>query len=208
MQTLSQLRGEVRLEQIRITPNPEVQGRGGSAPDVTLQNAGPVVFDVTRTGADIREAHFTATDTQMEAQGHIGFGAKIRGTSRSPGPSICASCSCSTPICWPPGTPRCRRDSRVAGRPAGERPPRVAERVLYLADLPNGVDKANGVILFDRTRATIQRADRGERRRAHLLYRFRGFGAPLLTYRVAARADGVRYRSPQGASLPWTPRSI
>jgi hypothetical protein len=33
---LSQLRGEVRLAQIRMTPNPDVQGRGGAAPDVSL----------------------------------------------------------------------------------------------------------------------------------------------------------------------------
>jgi translocation and assembly module TamB len=77
---------------------------------------------------------------------------------------------------------------------------------LYLADLPNGVDKANGVILFDRTRATIQRLN-AESGGGHISFTgFVGFGAPMLTYRVAARASmafvTARRRAP---ASPWMP---
>ena len=159
-----QMRGEVRLEQIRVTPNPDVQGRS-TTPDVTLENAGPIVFDVTRTGADIRDARFSATDTQLEARGRIGFG------EQNP---------------W---------DPQVNGRLE------LQNASLYLADLPNGVDKANGVIVFNRNRATIQKLD-AESGGGHISFTgFVGFSAPMLTYRVGARAENVRYRSPQGASL-------
>jgi translocation and assembly module TamB len=201
LNNIDQMRGEARLEQIRVTPNPDVQGRTAT-PDVTLENAGPIVFDVTRTGADIRDARFTATDTQLEARGRIGFGEQnpwdvaVTGSInlrilRLFNSDLLASghSTLSAAIRGSLGDPQ------VNGRLE------LQNASLYLADLPNGVDKANGVIVFNRNRATIQKLD-AESGGGHISFTgFVGFAAPMLTYRVGARAANVRYRSPQGASL-------
>jgi translocation and assembly module TamB len=200
---VGQWRGEVRLEQIRMTPNPDVQGRAGAAPpDVTLQNASPVLFDVTRTGADIREARFTATDTELEAKGRIGFGAQNPWNVMVTGSINLRILQLFNSDLLASGHSTVRAAIRGSlDNPQVNGRLELQNASLYLADLPNGVDKANGVILFDRTRATIQTlsAESGGGRVSFT--GFVGFGAPMLTYRVAARADGVRYRSPQGASI-------
>ncbi len=71
---------------------------------------------------------------------------------------------------------------------------------LNLADLPAGVENANGTVLFDRNRATIQRltAEIGGGRVA--FGGFVGFGGGVLLYRVQATADHVRLRSSNGAT--------
>ena len=197
-----QLRGEVRLDQIRMMPNPEVQGHGGAPPDVKLANASPVIFDVTRTGADIRQARFTATDTELEAKGRIGFGAQnpwnvvVTGSINLPILQLFNSDLLASGRATLRATVRGSLDNpQVSGRLE------LQNASLYLADLPNGVDKANGVILFDRTRATIQRLNAESGGGRISFTGFVGFSAPMLTYRVAAHAESVRYRSPQGASI-------
>jgi translocation and assembly module TamB len=199
----SQLRGEVRLEQVRMTPNPDVQGHAGAAPpDVTLQNASPVLFDVTRTGADIREARFVANETELEARGRVGFGAQNPWNVVVTGSINLRILQLFNSDLLASGHSTLRAAIRGSlDNPQVDGRLELQNASLYLADLPNGVDKANGVILFDRTRATIQTlsAESGGGRISFT--GFVGFGAPVLTYRVAARADGVRYRSPQGASI-------
>jgi translocation and assembly module TamB len=74
---------------------------------------------------------------------------------------------------------------------------------VFIRDLPNGVDQANGLILFDRNRATIQNLagmtgggtvtfDSGS---------FVGFRGAALVYRLQATAENVRYRSTDGVSV-------
>ncbi len=197
-----QMRGEVRLEKIRLTPNPDEQGRGGAPPDVTLQNASPVIFDVTRTGADIRDAHFTATDTELDAKGRIGFGAQNPWNVVVTGAIDLRILQLFNSDLLASGHSTLRAAVRGSlDNPQVDGRLELQNASLYLADLPNGVDKANGVILFNRNRATIQSltAESGGGRISFT--GFVGFGAPMLTYRVAARADAVRYRSPTGASI-------
>jgi translocation and assembly module TamB len=201
LNNLDQMRGEARLEQIRVTPNPDVQGRTAT-PDVTLENAGPIIFDVTRTGADIRDARFSATDTQLEARGRIGFGEQNPWDVAATGSINLRILRLFNSDLLASGHSTLRAtvrgslaDPQVNGRLE------LQDASLYLADLPNGVDKANGVIVFNRNRATIQKLD-AESGGGHISFTgFVGFAAPMLTYRVGARAENVRYRSPQGASL-------
>ena len=196
-----QMHGEVRLEQIRLTPNPDVQGRNAT-PDVTLENAGPIVFDVTRTGADIRDARFSATDTQLEARGRIGFGEQAPWDVAVTGSINLRILRLFNSDLLASGHSILRATIRGSlGDPQVNGRLELQNASLYLADLPNGVDKANGVIVFDRNRATIQKLD-AESGGGHISFTgFVGFSAPMLTYRVGARAENVRYRSPQGASL-------
>ncbi len=79
----------------------------------------------------------------------------------------------------------------------------VKNASLYLADLPNGLDQANGLFVFDRNRATVDSltAVTGGGRVTIQKGSFVGFRGSVLLYRVQASADNVRYRSPEGVSL-------
>ena len=62
------------------------------------------------------------------------------------------------------------------------------------------MDRANGVVLFDRNRATIQKLS-AEVGGGRLNFGgFVGFGGGLVVYRVQATADQVRIRYPEGVS--------
>ena len=76
----------------------------------------------------------------------------------------------------------------------------LSKASLYFGDLPAGLDNVNGVVSFDRNRATIQTmtADSGGGRMS--VSGFVGFGGPALVYRMQGNANGVRVRYPEGAS--------
>jgi translocation and assembly module TamB len=74
---------------------------------------------------------------------------------------------------------------------------------LFLRDFPNGVDQANGLILFDRNRANVQNltAVTGGGNVAFESGSFVGFRGAALVYSLRASAKNVRYRTPDGLSV-------
>jgi translocation and assembly module TamB len=86
------------------------------------------------------------------------------------------------------------RDSQMNGRME------LSNVSLYLTDVPNGVDSASGVILFDRNRATIEKltAETGGGRVAFT--GFLEFAKPLI-YRLQADVQQVRVRYPEDVSI-------
>ena len=86
------------------------------------------------------------------------------------------------------------QDPQVAGRME------LKSASFYLADIPNGLDNANGVILFDKRRATIEKLTAQTGGGAISIAGFVGFGGPEWSYRLQARADNVRIRYPEGVS--------
>jgi translocation and assembly module TamB len=71
---------------------------------------------------------------------------------------------------------------------------------FYLVDVPNGLDKANGLILFDRNRATIDHLTAQTGGGDISATGFLGFGSQM-TYHLQAQANGVRVRHPEGVSI-------
>jgi translocation and assembly module TamB len=66
---------------------------------------------------------------------------------------------------------------------------------FYLEDFPNGIDQANGTVLFDRNRATIADQLTAQTGGGSIaLTGFVGFGTGETIYRLQSRADNVRYR--------------
>jgi len=171
------------------------------AAEMTVRNLEPVRFAITRTGVTIQSAKFAATDTHIEAAGRIAFDQQspwdvtIRGGVNMAIFQLFSSdilaqgnAVLDAAIRGP------LRDPQIQGRLD------VRNASLNLAGLPTGVDNANGTVLFDRNRATIQRltAEIGGGRIA--FGGFVGFGGGVLLYRVQATADHVRLRSPNGAT--------
>ncbi|HZU26831.1 MAG TPA: translocation/assembly module TamB domain-containing protein [Bryobacteraceae bacterium] len=197
------LRAEVRLDEVRLAPGPNTQSQAAvSAADLTVRNTAPVIFEVDLNGLTIRSARFAARDTTIEADGRVGFGANNRWEMNAAGSINLSILQLFSSDIIASG------HSVISARLRGPlRIPRLNGRLelsnasLHLSNVPNGVEKANGVIVFDTERATIQSLT-AESGGGHVaLTGFVGFGGPLLTYRLGARAEEVRYRTPQGVSV-------
>ena len=200
------MRAEVTIPVLQVSAKPTTQPRAGAqAKDLVLRNAQPIVVVLTTKDADIRSAQFTGTDTTLQASGRIAFSDGAAPWNLNANGSInLAILQLFNPDLLASGV------STVNATVRGPlRQPEVNGRLelkkasLYLADVPNGVDNANGVILFDRSRATIQdlSAETGGGKVTFQQGSFVGFSGPALLYRVQATAEHVRYRSPEGVSI-------
>src|SRR5262249_42205503 len=75
----------------------------------------------------------------------------------------------------------------------------LANASFYFRGLPNGIEKANGVILFDRNRANIEKLTAQTGGGDISLAGFVGLGNEMI-YRLQAKATRVRVRYPEGVS--------
>ena len=201
----SKMRASVTLNTVQLTAGPNVHPVTGIAvKDLALRNAGPVIFDATTKSIDIRSASFVAKDTTLSATGKFTFDAKAPWDAAVKGNIDLSILQLFNPDLLASG--KSMVTLTVRG-PATE--PQVDGRVelhdasVFIRDLPNGVDQANGLILFDRNRATIQHLA-GVTGGGEVTFEsgsFIGFRGPALVYRLQARAQQVRYRSPEGFSI-------
>lgn len=200
-----ELHAAVSIPELQINASPNALPRAGAqAQDLVLHNSSPLEFDVTMKGAEIKSAHFVGTDTTIQTTGRVGFDDKEAWNLRINGSinlailqlfnyDLLASgvSTLNTSIRGPLSQPEL--NGRLELRNAS----------LFLSDFPNGVEKANGIIVFDRNRATVQNltAESGGGTVSFQAGSFVGFSSQLLIYRVQATADHVRYRSPEGISI-------
>jgi translocation and assembly module TamB len=195
------LLGEVRLQTLELRPRARERNIPSAAKDLFLRNAEPVVVALGWKAAEIRSARFTGRNTSLEVTGSFTFGSRnpwnieVRGGLELPlfsslYPEIVASGRASLNA-----TIRGSFDQpQFGGRME------LQNASIFLADVPSGIENANGVLFFDRNRATIERltaqAGGGQLR----LSGFVGIGGPELLYRVQAEAEKVRVRYPEGVS--------
>jgi translocation and assembly module TamB len=169
-----------------------------------LRNTSPLQFAITSKEIDIRSAQFSGTDTTLQASGRIGFGDKGAWNLRVNGSINLAILQLFNPDLLASGISPLNATIRgtfaepdVSGRLE------LKNASLFLGDLPTGVEKANGTIVFDRNRATIEKLS-GESGGGAVVFQegsFVGFNGATLVYRVQATADHMRYRSPEGLSV-------
>ncbi|HET8549756.1 MAG TPA: translocation/assembly module TamB domain-containing protein, partial [Bryobacteraceae bacterium] len=193
------MRARLELPTLELVPT-RVPARAPKV-DLALRNQGPVVIELDPAGIHVRSARFVGPETNLELAGTLNYKARqpwdlrVNGTLNldvlenfnrdwvtSGGAVIAASVRGSL------------EDPQVAGRME------LKDASFYIVDLPNGIDQANGVILFDRNRATIERLAAVTGGGKLNVNGFVGFASEL-TYRLQARADGVRVRYPEGVSL-------
>lgn len=199
------LRAVVVLPRVQVNATPNQTLRAGARlQDLALRNTEPVRFTATLKAVDIQSAHFAATDTSLDAVGRVAIDSRspwdvvVRGRVNLAilqllNSDIAArgSATLNTAIRGP------LNDPQLNGKLE------LSNASLYLADLPPsvGVDNANGVVVFDRNRANIERltAEVGGGRVA--FGGFIGFTGGVLLYRVQGNADQVRLRHPDGISV-------
>jgi translocation and assembly module TamB len=176
---------------------------GVQAPDLVLQNAAPIVVAVSSKEARVRSASFRARDTNLEATGAVSFDAAntsdlaVRGSVNLIILQLLNPDLVANGIATVQTTIRgSLKDPQLNGRME------LRNTSLYLGDLPNGVDNANGAVVFDRNRATIESLTAQTGGGTVSFSGFLGFGNPLV-YRLQATATKVRVRYPEDVSATF-----
>ena len=198
----AELRADVQLPHIEMSPTQSQRLRtGAQSQDLVLRNSEPILLVATTNSITLNKAQFTAKDTNIEARGRVTFDSKSPWDLQVNGGVNLAILQMFNPDLLAKGK------AILAGNITGALDdPQVTGRLelqgasLYLGDVTTGVDSANGVVSFDRNRATIQSltAEVGGGKVA--FGGFIGFSRGLLVYRVQASADQVRIRYPEGVS--------
>jgi translocation and assembly module TamB len=195
-------RAELTVDQLQLLPKSTQDLRlGVQPPDLVVKNSKPVVVDITSDEARIRSAAFSARDTSLEVTGAVGLrnvdsaGLAVRGSInlivlQLLNPDLAARGNATVQA----SIRGSLRDPQLSGRME------LKNASLYLGDLPNGVDNANGVMIFDRNRATIEKLTAETGGGTVSLTGFLGFGSPLV-YRLQAVAEKVRVRYPEDVSV-------
>jgi translocation and assembly module TamB len=193
------IRARMDLPALQIVPS-----RPGLTPaqtrDLTLRNEGPVVFEYDGKTVAIRSAHLVGRDTDMRATGTFALGEKNPWDLRVDGTLNLATVQNFNADVTSSGVAAVNasvrgslEDPQMTGRME------LSKASFYLTDLPNGLDNANGTILFDKRRATIEKLTAETGGGTISFAGFVGFGSEL-SYRLSARADNVRVRYPEGVS--------
>jgi len=173
--------------------------------DVNIHNTDPILLSISRTEARIRAARFTARETNLEVTGRVPFGGNASGASPGADLSVKGAVNLAVLQLLNPDL-LARGSATVAASIRGSvRDPQLNGRMelngasLYMNDVPNGIDNASGVILFDRNRATIDRLTAQTGGGTVSLGGFLEFGEPLI-YRLRADVKQVRVRYPEDVS--------
>jgi translocation and assembly module TamB len=189
------LRGELTIDTMQFnTRSTQALRLGVQTQDVVLRNAKPVVVDLSAKEARIVSAQFTARDTSLAVSGSVRLDPKTGADLSVRGSVNLAILQLLSPDLLARGAATVQaavRGSLANPQLNGRMELKAAS--LYLTDLPNGVDNAEGVVLFDRNRATIERltAETGGGKVS-----FGGFieFSSILIYRLQAEAQNVRVR--------------
>ncbi len=169
--------------------------------ELSFRNEGPLVVDYDGRAINVRSAKLVGPETNLEATGSIFVreksvaDVKINGSlnigiAQSFDPDIVSSGSASI-------------NAFVRGslqEPQFGGGMEFKDASFYMTDFPNGVDNLNGTIVFDRSRATIEKLTANTGGGDLQLSGFVGLGRTELLYRLQARADRVRIRYPEGVS--------
>lgn len=192
---------EVTLDTIQFNAKPDQALQLGVQPqDLVLKNSQPVVVDLNSKEANIAAAHFTGRDTNIEATGRIPMGGgntdlTVRGTVNL------IVLQLLNPNLLAQGTATVQAAVRGALlNPTVNGRMQLSGASLFLKDLPNEVENAKGVILFDTNRATIQELTAETGGGKISFSGFLGFASPL-TYRLQANVQQVRVRLPNEVSV-------
>ncbi|HVO97779.1 MAG TPA: translocation/assembly module TamB domain-containing protein [Bryobacteraceae bacterium] len=196
-----EFRAEITLDQAQINARKSQALKLGVQPeDVVLHNVRPVSVILTSKEARLQSAQFSARGTSLEAAGGIPFDPQAPADLAVRGSVNLAILQLYNPDLLARGSATVQasvkgsiRDPQVNGRME------LKSASLYLSDLPNGIDNANGSVTFDRNRATIETltAETGGGK-----VFFAGFVElrDVLTYRLQAEAQQVRVRYPEDVS--------
>ena len=199
------LRARAIFNTVQINADPAAKPLAGvQAKDLVIKNAKPVLLRATSKAIEIESAEFAAKDTTLRATGRFALDLKTAWDLKLSGNVNLAILQLFNPDLLGSGSSAISATIRgTYDQPDVDGRMELMNASLFLKDVPNGIDEANGVILFDRNRATIQSlsATTGGGKVTFQPGSFLGFRGSTVTYRLQAEAEDVRYRSPDGISI-------
>ena len=195
--------GELTIPQLALRPaRAQRITRTANAQDFELRNDGPLEFTADLGVITVKRARFLAKDTNLAAAGTFSLTAKRPWDLRVNGSLNLAGLKTFSPEILAGGVATLEANIRGAlddpqlfGRLD------LKDASLFIEDVPTGLDKVNGRVLFDRRRATIENRLTAQSGGGDLsLSGFVEFGEAETFYRLQAYATGVRVRYPEGLS--------
>ncbi len=195
-------KAQLKIDSFRMEPKPDVRPRAGAQlQDLALKNGTPIILDGDLQHVRVTSAHFVAKDTILDVAGTVSLNPQAQSDLQVTGSMNLAILQLFNADLLAQGTATLNASLRgslvdplVTGRLE------LKKASLYLADVPNGVDNANGVITFDRSRANIESLTAQTGGGQLAFSGFIGFGGGTLVYRLQAKANQVRFRYPEGTS--------
>jgi translocation and assembly module TamB len=191
------LRAELRIPAFEIGPAPSP----GVPANLTLRNAGPIVAELNGSTVTLTAARLVGRITDIALTGKVNLRDPNPLDLRVAGRIDLAAVHEFNRDFTATGT--VNADAGVRGTLAA---PRITGRVQFqnaafnVADFPNGISNAAGVIVFTGDRATIQTFE-GETGGGKVrLTGFAGYEGSHLVFQVHAVASEVRVRYPEGVS--------
>jgi translocation and assembly module TamB len=200
LRDLEQFRANVHIRRLEVLP-----GREGFTPrqreEFAVRNNGPIVLDYANHLLNVQSAHLVGRETDLRISGQMKMNGVLQSDLRIDGNLNLGALSSFNEDLTASGIANVNAavrgtltDPALSGRLTFQ------DAAFNFDGLPNGIDNAAGAILFDQQRATIEKLTAQTGGGNVAFGGFVGFGGKELTYRLQARADGVRVRYPEGVS--------
>jgi translocation and assembly module TamB len=193
------LRAQLELPTLQVVPARRALTARQVA-ELALRNAEPVVIAYDGKSLHVKSGHMVGPETDLQASGSVGLRDKAAWNLRVNGNLNLGVLQdlnedlVSSGAAVINASVRGSLDSPdLTGRME------LKNASFYLANMPNGLDNANGTIIFDEQRATIEKLTATTGGGNISLTGFIGFRNEVL-YRLQARGDSVRIRYPEGVS--------
>jgi translocation and assembly module TamB len=187
------IKGELRVQSFELAP--------AATPSFTLRNSGPIVVTATNSAVTIESARLTGPSTDVTIGGRVLFNQKNPLDVRANGRIDLGLLKTLNDGITSSGNATIEADVRgsldkpqINGRLA------IEDASLSHPDIPNGLSKARGVVVFTGDRATIQDLTAETGGGQIRLTGFAGFTAGRPVFGLQANANGVRIRYPEGIS--------
>lgn len=193
------VRASIELPTLQVVPARRTMTARQIA-ELALRNESPVRIDYDGKSLTVKNAHMVGRDTNIQVSGAVGLAERAAWDLRVNGTLNLAVLQDFNQDLVSSGAAVINasvkgslRDPNVTGRME------LRKASFYLADFPNGLDDANGIIIFDQRRANIEKMTAVTGGGTISLSGFVGFAGELV-YRLQARGDSVRIRYPEGVS--------
>ena len=194
--------GEGTISRLELKPRAVPQAGAKQPPvDLTVRNNGPIRLAYQDRAFRIQEARFVAQETNLAVDGSFSPTAKSPWDLRLRGDlnlAILESFSSEIRVSGVSLMDATLRGSFAEPALAGKLELKNAS--LTIPDVPNGIDNANGLLVFDRNKILIQeikaQSGGGELSLSGLV----GLGGKELAYRLHTKVSNVRVRYPEGVS--------
>jgi translocation and assembly module TamB len=192
--------GLAKVTRIDLEPNRELP----EGQRFVLRNKDVWLVHLNANGAKLESVQLVAEGTDLEATGTVAFHARSPWDLRVHGTVNLPVLSTFEPDLIATGVSNL--DATIRGslqRPNVTGRMEVKDASMFLRNVPNGLDKLTGSVVFDRTRANIEKITAQTGGGDLSLGGFVDFGGQQLLYRLQADAKSVRVRYPEAVSTTF-----